>query len=75
MVPDATVEFKAAAVEINLAIGRIFRMMSRPGQPGDVADYERCRALILSQLPDAATDYRPNYARDRLIGAQGDTGD
>lgn len=32
---------------IELAIGRILRLGSRPARPGDVAEYERCRALIL----------------------------
>lgn len=30
-----------------LALGRIFRMGSRPTQPGDVEEYERCRAIIM----------------------------
>ena len=28
-----------------LAIGRIFRMGSRPYQEGDLEEYERCRAI------------------------------
>ncbi len=57
--------------EISLAIGRLFRLGSRPTQPGDIADYQRCRAVILdaSETPE---DRAPNYARDRLKGAQGD---
>jgi hypothetical protein len=31
-----------------LALGRIFRMGARPSQPGDVEEYERCRAIILA---------------------------
>lgn len=56
---------------VQLAIGRIFRLASRLAQPGDVAEYERCRAVILdaSEMPE---DRAPNYARDRLKGAQGD---
>ena len=57
---------------IELALGRIFRMASRPTQPGDIAEYERCRAIILDLLPSANPDWSPNYARDRLRGAQGD---
>lgn len=60
---------------VNLAIGRIFRLASRPTQPGDVEQYEQCRALILDILdPDYSmpTPYRANWARDRLTGAQGD---
>lgn len=57
---------------VNLAIGRIFRMASRPTKPGDVAEYERCRALILDLVAPVAPGYTPNYARDRLSGAAGD---
>ena len=50
---------------IELALGRIFRMGSRPSEPGDLAEYERCRALILD-VADAPgdADWKPNYARD-----------
>lgn len=57
---------------VQLALGRIFRLASRPAQEGDAQDYERCRAIILEVLnPDP---YRPPicWARDRLKGAQGD---
>lgn len=57
---------------ISLALGRILRMGSRPTQPGDVAEYERCRGIILD-LSEQSMDYAPNYARDRLKGAQGDS--
>jgi hypothetical protein len=36
---------KAALVQ--LALGRIFALGSRPTQPGDVAEYERCRAIVM----------------------------
>lgn len=55
-----------------LALGRILRMASRPAQPGDVAEYERCRALIMDLITAPSQDYTPNYARDRFKGAQGD---
>ena len=63
---------------VNLALGRIFGMMQRPEQAGDVAEYERCRSLILNITdPDnsisiAAREYAHDYGRDRLKGAQGD---
>jgi hypothetical protein len=57
---------------INLAIGRILRLGSRPTQPGDVEDYERCRAIIMEHAPKRAPDYEVNWARDRLKGAAGD---
>ena len=56
---------------VNLAIGRIFRLASRPAQPGDVADYERCRAVILAIVATPPSAYVPNWARERLQGAQG----
>lgn len=56
-----------------LAFGRILRMASRPAQPGDVAEYERCRTIILNALGNPeVVDYSHNYARDRLKGAAGD---
>ena len=33
-----------------LALGRILRLGSRPTQPGDVEEYERCRAIILTAV-------------------------
>lgn len=60
---------------MQLALGRLFRIMSRPYQPGDIEQYERCRTIIM----DAAEaegwtfdDHRPTYARDYRKGAQGD---
>lgn len=57
---------------VNLAMGRIFRLMSRHEQPGDVAEYERCRAIILDLCAPIQPDYAPNYARDWCKGAAGD---
>lgn len=57
---------------VELAMGRIFRLGSRPSQPGDVEQYEEARAVIMSYAPDTLPDYRPNYARDRHKGASGD---
>lgn len=56
-----------------LALGRILRMASRPAQPGDIAEYERCRALLLDELAPSGVipEWVPDYARDRLKGAQG----
>jgi hypothetical protein len=60
-------------VEVKLALGRIFRLMSRAFEPGDVAQYEACRALILDASEGIdVTDRAPNYVRDRMKGAQGD---
>lgn len=54
-----------------LALGRIFRILSRPFQEGDIEEYERCRAIVLD-ASDPIPDHRPNYARDRNRGAAGD---
>lgn len=56
---------------VNLAMGRIFKMLSRLEQPGDIADYERCRSLIFDFI-EAPPDRAPCYARDYRLGAQGD---
>lgn len=56
---------------VSLALGRIFRMGARPTQPGDVEEYERCRAIIMGELDPPAPDWRPDYARDRNRGASG----
>lgn len=52
-----------------LALGRIFRMGSRPSQPGDIAEYERCRAIVIAAQPEAEPDYVPNWVRDRNKGS------
>lgn len=41
---------------VSLAMGRIFRMGSRETQPGDVAEYTRCRDLVLDIMDGAITD-------------------
>lgn len=56
----------------NMALGRIFQLMSRPFQPGDIEEYERCRAAVLNVAPPGGADYRHCYVRDRLKGAAGD---
>ena len=35
---------------VQLAIGRLFRLGSRPAQPGDAADFEKVRAVLLTIL-------------------------
>lgn len=59
----------------SLALGRILRMGSRPEQPGDAAEYWRCRNIIMDIVEGAGFVYRdmaPDYGRDRLKGAAGD---
>ena len=63
--------------QINLAIGRIFRLAARAGRAGDAAEYERCRSIILNTLdPEMAFHHavmaqQHDYGRDRMKGAQG----
>jgi hypothetical protein len=38
----------ATPLEVQLALGRIFRIMSRPYQPGDDDEYTRCRSIIMN---------------------------
>lgn len=63
---------------IALAIGRILRLGGRPARPGDVAEYERCRSIILGILDPVGLDWTPDrpfetsYPRDHRKGAQGD---
>lgn len=40
-------------------LGRIFRIMARPEQLDDVADYQRCRAIIMDAAPNPEPDYQP----------------
>ena len=58
-------------VAVNLAIGRLFRIMSRPFREGDHEQYERCRSVVLN-LVEPREEYRVCWPRDRLKGAQGD---
>ena len=43
---NAATQSAALPALIQQAIGRIFALGSRPAQPGDVAEYERCKAII-----------------------------
>jgi hypothetical protein len=57
---------------MQLALGRLFRLMSRPSQPGDIEQYERCRAIVIAEADAAGwtwEDHHPNYARDHGKGA------
>jgi hypothetical protein len=56
----------------HLALGRLFRIMSRPYQPGDDAEYGRVRGIILDASEGITPAYQPNYVRDRFAGALGD---
>lgn len=57
--------------EVKLAIGRLFLMLSRPEQPGDIETFNKIRSIVLDSA-DYRPDHRPNYAAQRMTGAQGD---
>lgn len=57
---------------VELALGRIFRLASRPTQPGDAAEYEACRRIVMDAVESPAVNHDPNWARDRNRGAAGD---
>lgn len=60
-------------VAIACALGRILRLGSRPEQPGDVEEYERCRAVVMEATDGQfRPDWTPSWARDRQKGAAGD---
>jgi len=58
-------------VMMQCAIGRLFQILSRPYRPGDDAEYEMCRRVVL-RLSEPNPDHQANYARDHAKGAQGD---
>lgn len=60
---------------LTCAIGRLLRLMSRPEQPEDSAQYHMARSAALDaadRLGLGIADRRPNYAAQRHSGAQGD---
>ena len=63
---------KEMPAEVQLALGRLFLMMSRPARPGDVDTLHKIRALVMDAAEPVLPDYRPDYVAQRLLGAQGD---
>lgn len=63
-----------ATIAMELALGRLFRLGSRPEQPGDVDEYHRLRLVALTAADVLGTrpEYQPNWVRDRRSGAAGD---
>lgn len=63
-------------VEVQMAIGRVLRMMQRPTEPGDIEMYYKCRNIVMDYAQESGmiidSGYRANYTRDHLLGAQGD---
>lgn len=50
-----------------LALGRIFRLMSRPFQEGDIQEYEAARIAALEGVEDPQPEYQPCWPRDRFL--------
>lgn len=49
---------------VTLAIGRLFRVLSRPYRPGDEEQYETCRRVVMDHVRPS-TSYEPNIAAVR----------
>lgn len=64
-----------AQTALRLSIGRLFRMASRPAEPGDAATFHDCRRTALDAAEALGMDtigpYRPDWVRDRHAGAAG----
>ena len=61
--------------EVQMALGRLFRMMSRPSQPGDIEMFHKIVAIVTDEyeaLHDGRPTYRPDYVAQRGMGARGD---
>jgi hypothetical protein len=54
-----------------MALGRLFSILSRPYRKGDDEEYQKCRSIIMAISPQNI-DHAPNYVRQRGGGAQGD---
>lgn len=44
---------------MQLALGRILRLASRPSQEGDIAEYERCRKIFMDAAEHQGFSARP----------------
>lgn len=58
-----------AEVALDLALGRLFKLCSRPEQPGDIEQYEKLRAVAMEAAEvlgiDSTPGYRPDIRRER----------
>ncbi len=56
-----------------LALGRIFRMMSRPFKEGDIEQYEAARSAFLTEAtqPEPPDPYQVSWATDRKLACMG----
>lgn len=41
---------------VQLAIGRLFRLLSRPYQDGDIEQFEMVRRIVMDNTPDTMRD-------------------
>jgi hypothetical protein len=65
-------EATGTTLVIYTSLNKGYRCMgSRATQPGDVAEYERCRAIIMDAMEAPTPNWVPNYARDYGKGAAG----
>ena len=54
----------AVPFEVRLAIGRLWQMMNRPEQPGDIEAFYKCRDIVMAHGSPDYIDNSPNLARD-----------
>lgn len=50
---------------VSMAIGRLFRLLCRPYQEGDEAEYERVRAIVLELVLESRS-YEPDVRSIRI---------
>lgn len=67
------IEFADAAERdrlTKLALGRLLALVSRPSRPGDVEQYEMCRAVIMGANEGRVPDYTPPQTHAAYEGAR-----
>ena len=55
---------QAMPAEVQMALGRMFSLLSRPFQEGDAEQYEAARNVILNAAEAQGRDTRVGYAHD-----------
>jgi hypothetical protein len=55
---------QAMPAEVQMALGRIFRLMSRPARDGDIQQYAMARKVILDAAEARGMDISAGYAHD-----------
>lgn len=56
---------KAEKKMVNMAIGRLFSIMMRPEQEGDLEEYEKCKKVIMHFSDEIHEDYEQQVTENR----------